>query len=249
MDLQFGGKRVLVTGGTRGIGRATVLAFAQRGAQVATCYRQDGEAVDSLARELKELGGDHLVIRADVSQPEDVESLLAECESKFGGIDALVHNAGVISHIPFAKLPLAEWRRIIDTNLTGAFLVSQGILKIMPDGGSIVLIGSRVATIGLPTGAHYTSSKAGLVGLARTMTKELGARGIRVNVVAPGVIETEEAAKLTPEQAEAKRARYRQLTALGRCGEPAEVADVICYLSSDQASYITGETVNVDGGI
>jgi 3-oxoacyl-[acyl-carrier protein] reductase len=243
------GKNVLVTGGSRGIGRAIVLGLARAGANVITCYRTDGEAVDSLARELKETPGEHRLVRADVSDPEQVAQLLDEAKAAYGRLDGVVNNAGVISHIPFAKLPLDEWHRVLNTHLTGTFLVVQGALPLMSAGGSIVMIGSRVATVGLPMRAHYTAAKAGLVGLARSLSKELGKDGIRVNVIEPGVIETEEASKLTPEQYEALQARYRALTAIGRLGAPDEVADVALFLVSDMSRYVTGASIAVDGGI
>lgn len=245
MTIEVAQKNALVTGGTRGIGRAIVLALADAGANVVACYREDIEAADALATELKETAGEHHVCQADVSQPDDVDRLAARCRDWLGTIDIVVNSAGTISHVPFADLPLAEWHRVIDTNLTGTALVIQKILPLMPDGGSIINVGSRVATVGIPLRAHYTAAKAGVAGLTRSLCKELGPRGIRVNVVAPGVIATEEAARLALDQ----QARYRALTALGRLGEPAEVADVVLFLASDLSRYVTGETVSVDGGI
>ncbi|MBB4895193.1 3-oxoacyl-[acyl-carrier protein] reductase [Streptomyces olivoverticillatus] len=249
MDLSLDGQHVLVTGGTRGIGRAVVLALAEAGADVVTCHRQDGEAAESLARELKALPGDHHLVKADVGNPEDVARLVEECRTRFGTLDTIVNNAGVISHIPFAELPLEEWRRIVDANLTAPFLVTQKALPLLSPGASVVNIGSRVATVGLPLRAHYTASKAGVIGLSRSLAKELGPRGIRVNVVAPGVIETEEATKLPPEEYEALQQRYRHMTALGRLGLPAEVASVVVFLASAASVYLTGEIIHVDGGI
>jgi 3-oxoacyl-[acyl-carrier protein] reductase len=245
MTIQITQKNALVTGGTRGIGRAIVLALAGAGANVVACYRQDLEAAETLATELKETAGQHHLCQADVSRPDDVDRLAAQCRDQLGSIDIVVNSAGTISHVPFADLPLEEWRRVIDTNLTGTALVIQKILPLMPAGGSIINLGSRVATVGIPLRAHYTAAKAGVAGLTRSLCKELGPRGIRVNVVAPGVIATEEAASLPPEIL----ARYHALTALGRLGEPAEVAEVVLFLASDLSRYVTGETVNVDGGI
>ncbi len=244
MSGRFDGKRILVTGGTRGLGRAITVGFARAGGSVVACHRQDGEAVESLARELKEIGGDHHVVKADVTVPADVARLVDECKVRLGQLDVVVHNAGAISHVPFADLPLEEWRRIIDTNLTGAFLVAQKALPLLPSGASIVFVGSKVANVGVPLRAHYTAAKAGLVGLTRSLCKELGPRGIRVNVVAPGVVETEEAAKLPPEQYR----RYQSLASLGRLGRPDEIAAAVLFVASDEASFLTGETVNVDGG-
>jgi 3-oxoacyl-[acyl-carrier protein] reductase len=238
------GKRVLVTGGTRGIGLAITRAFVHSGAQVVACHRQDVEAANNLAKELAETGGGHRLVRADVTSTEDVARLVEECRTHLGGLDAVVHNAGAISHVPFDKLTLDEWRRIIDTNLTGAFVVAQSCLPLLGEGSSIVLIGSKVASVGVPLRSHYTASKAGLVGLCRSMCKELGPRGIRVNVVAPGVIETEEAATLPPERYQ----MYQNMTSLKRLGDVAEVAEVVVFVASPAAAYLTGETINVDGG-
>ncbi|AGL16615.1 SDR family NAD(P)-dependent oxidoreductase [Actinoplanes sp. N902-109] len=249
MDFGLHGKRVLVTGGTRGIGRGIVLTLARAGAAVLTCHRQGGERAETLERELKEIGGDHHLVRADVSRPEEVTALLAECSSRFGGLDGVVNNAGVISHVPYAELPLAEWQRVLDTNVTATFQVIQGALPLLGEGASIVNIGSKVAEVGIPLRAHYTAAKAAVAGLTRSLAKELGPRGIRVNVVAPGVIETEAMAELPAEQREQLTARYRQKTALGRLGRPAEVGGVVGFLLGDQSSYITGATVHVDGGI
>jgi 3-oxoacyl-[acyl-carrier protein] reductase len=184
------------------------------------------------------------VLRADVAAPEAVAGLAAECATRFGRLDAVVHNAGAISHIPFAELPLAEWRRVLDTNLTAAYLVTQACLPLLSESSSIVFIGSKVATVGVPLRAHYTAAKAGLVGLTRSLCKELGPRGIRVNVVAPGVIETEEAADLAPEI----RRRYESIASLGRLGEPTEVAAAVLFAASAEAGYLNGEVINVDGG-
>jgi 3-oxoacyl-[acyl-carrier protein] reductase len=243
MAQDLGSKRALVTGGTRGIGRGVVLALAGAGADVVTCYRSDGEDAESLARELKGTGGNHHVVRADVARPEDVDQLVETCRERLGRIDILVNNAGVISHIPFAELPLEEWERVVDTNLTAAYEVIRRSLPLLGPGASIVNMGSRVATVGIAMRAHYTAAKAGLHGLTLTLAKELGPRGIRVNMVAPGPVAT--GAELPPEV----RRRYEQLIPLGRLGRPDEIAGVVLFLASDLASFVNGATVNVDGGI
>jgi 3-oxoacyl-[acyl-carrier protein] reductase len=243
MHIRLEGRKALVTGGTRGIGRELTLALARAGADVLACYRQHGEHVDELARELKEIPGDHHLVRADVSDEDEVDALIDECRTRFGRLDIVVNNAGVISHVPFDKLGAAEWRRVIDTNLTGTYLVTHAALPLLDTGSSIVIIGSKVATVGIPLRTHYTAAKAGLSGLTRSLCKELGPRGIRVNMVAPGVIGTE--ADLPPEVV----ARYEGMTALRRLGTPGDIAAVVCFLGSDLSGYITGETINVDGGI
>lgn len=244
MPGQFDGKGILVTGGTRGIGRAIVTAFAKAGGNVITCYREASDAADSLLIELKETGGEHHAVKADVTSPDAVGHLVAECERRYGGLDAVVHNAGTISHVPFADMSLAEWHRVIDTNLTGAFLVAQACLPLLSPGSAIVFVGSKAAAVGVPLRTHYTAAKAGIVGLTRSLCKELGPRGIRVNVVAPGVIETEEAAHLTPEV----RRRYESIASLGRLGDVAEVAAAVLFSASPDAGFMSGQVINVDGG-
>ncbi|MGC5020996.1 SDR family NAD(P)-dependent oxidoreductase [Micromonospora sp. DT47] len=241
--MHVAGKKVLVTGGSRGIGRAIALGLARAGADVITCYRTESEAVASLVAELKEIPGDHQVIRADVTNADDVAALIDECRLRFTRLDAIVNNAGVISHIPFAQLEIDEWRRVVDSNLTAAARIVQAALPLLGEGSSVVNVGSRVAAVGIPLRAHYTAAKSGLVGLSRSLAKELGPRGIRINVVAPGPIQTE--AETPPAVLE----RYKTMIPLGRLGRTDEIASVVQFLVSDQASFINGETINVDGGI
>jgi 3-oxoacyl-[acyl-carrier protein] reductase len=237
------GKRALVTGGTRGIGRAVVLALAHAGADVLTCYRHDGDAVESLARALKETGGDHHVVRADVADPDEVEQLVAGCRERLGRIDVLVNNAGAISHVPFADLPPAEWQRVLDTDLTAVYEVIRLSLPLLSRDASIITVGSRVATVGVPLRAHYTAAKAALIGLTRSLGKELGPRGIRVNLVAPGPVDT--GGDVAPEV----RLRYERMIPLGRLGRPEEIAAAVLFLAGAGASFVTGTTLDVDGGI
>ncbi|UUN27409.1 SDR family NAD(P)-dependent oxidoreductase [Streptomyces sp. FIT100] len=249
MELALYGKKVLVTGGTRGIGRGIVLAAARAGADVLTCHRQDGEAVESLLQALKETDGDHHVIRADLGGTAEVDRLVGEAKDRFGRLDGVVNNAGVISHIPFGELPAEEWSRVLDTNLTAAYRVIHQALPLLGEGSSVINIGSRGAAAGIPLRAHYTAAKAAMIGLTRSLAKELGPRGIRVNVVAPGVIETEAFDAMPAERAAGLRATYAQKTALARLGTVEELAGPVLFLLSDLSAYVTGETVNVDGGI
>jgi 3-oxoacyl-[acyl-carrier protein] reductase len=249
MDLQLSGKKALVTGGTRGIGRGIVLALARQGVDVVTCYRQEGEAVQSLQRELKEIGGQHHVLRADLAQPEEVAALVDDCRDRFGRLDLVVNNAGAISHVPYAELSLAEWQRVLAVNLTAVHLVIQHALPLLPDGASVVTIGSKSVEAGIPLRAHYTATKAAVAGLNRSLAKEFGGRGIRFNVLALGVIATEATAALPEEQRSMLVSRYSAKTALGRLGNPDEVAGAILWLASDLSRYVTGATVAVDGGI
>jgi 3-oxoacyl-[acyl-carrier protein] reductase len=245
MDLGLAGKKALVTGGSRGIGRAIVLALARNGASVAACYQRSSEAVESLAAELKAIGGDSYTVQADVSDEASVTALVGGVRERFSRIDTLVNNAGVVSHRTLADLDLAEWRRIIDTNLTSMYLVTRAVVPAMPQGGSIINLTSAVAEKGMVGRTHYTSSKTGVIGFTRSLCKEMGPKGIRANAVAPGIIETDQAAGLTPEG----RARYASLAALGRLGKSEDIASVVLFFASDLSQFVSGVTMNVDGGI
>jgi 3-oxoacyl-[acyl-carrier protein] reductase len=244
VDLELTGKHALVTGGSRGIGRGIVLALALQGVQVAACYQRESDAVQSLSAELDALGNGSFVIQGDVSSESDVERFVGEVAAAFGTIDILVNNAGVVSHA-MLDMELDEWRRVIDTNLTGMFLVTRAVAPLMPDGGSIINLTSAAAMIGMVARTHYTSSKAGVMGFTRSLCKELGPRQIRANAIAPGIIDTDQASGLSPEQ----RARYAGFAALGRLGSSEEVADAALFFASDISRFVSGVVLNVDGGI
>src|SRR5262249_24990333 len=154
----------------------------EAGADVIACYLTDSEAAAQLGEELAKLGGDHAVVQADISDPQGATRLAGDCRDRMGSLDVVVHNAGAISHIPIGELSVPEWRRFIDTTLPGAFLVIQALWPLLKAGASIVSIGSRAAAAGIPVRAHYTAAKAGLAGLTRSLCKELGPKGIRVNL-------------------------------------------------------------------
>ncbi|GAA1262217.1 SDR family NAD(P)-dependent oxidoreductase [Kitasatospora nipponensis] len=249
MNLDLQGKKALVTGGSRGVGRGIVLALAKAGVDVVTCYQQESDYVTSLQAELKEIGGNHLVLRADLTDEAQVAGLLARVTEFHGRLDLLVNNAGAISHIPYAKLELAEFQRVFTTNVTAAHLVIQHALPLLDANSSVVSIGSKAVDAGIPLRSHYTATKAALTGLSRSLAKEFGAQGIRFNVVALGVVETENLYKLPEDQQKLMIERYSAKTALGRLGTPDEVAGAILWLASDLSRYVTGSTVSVDGGI
>lgn len=245
MDLNLAKKRALVTGGSRGIGRGIALALAQQGVLVAACYQQESESVSSLAVELTRYNPRNFVVQADVSDQESVALLAETVRQRFDSLDILVNNAGIISHIPLANMEFEQWQQVIAINLTSLYLVTHATQSLLVDGSSIINIGSAVASVGIPARTHYTASKAGVVGFSRSLCKELGARSIRVNVIAPGVIDTHQAAGLSPEQ----RVRYANMAALGRLGQPDDIANVVLFLASDLSHFVSGTTINVDGGI
>jgi 3-oxoacyl-[acyl-carrier protein] reductase len=245
MNQELAGKRVLVTGGTKGIGRAIVLAFARVGAHVVTCYHADEAAATALTGELAGTGGKHRVIQADLTDPEQVKLLTDAADDCLGGLDVLVNNLGVDGAVSFEDLTLAEWQRVIEHNLTSLYLVTHAAYPMVSDGGSIINVSSSVALRGRARGVHYTASKAGVIGFTRALAKEAGSRGIRVNTIAPGLTETEPGAGL-PEDAVR---RIVGMTALGRICQPDDVAAAVLYLADDTSAYITGATLNVDGGV
>ncbi|MFB9364635.1 SDR family NAD(P)-dependent oxidoreductase [Kitasatospora sp. NPDC001664] len=244
---QLSGRRFLVTGGTRGIGRGIVLAAARAGADVVTCHRRRDEAVGSLERELAATPGKHRVLRADASDERDVERLLDECDAGLGGLDVVVNNAGAFRPVPYRDLDPAEWAATVQGNLTATHLVTRRALPLLGPGSSIVNLGSTVTGIGMAGGAHYTAVKAGLVGLTRSLARELGPQGIRVNTVSPGRIATEALDELPAEEAERQRRLFASFTALGRLGTVEDIARLVLFLGSEHASYITGQDIHADG--
>ena len=238
-------RHIVVTGGTRGIGRATVHAFARQDMSVSTCYAHPGEASELLEKELAQLGAAYFVSQTDVSDETQVKQFIVDAHARFGPIDALVNNAGVVSHRTLPDLEPAEWHRVLDINLTSMYLVSQAALPLLAPNASIINVTSAVAMRGMAARVHYTAAKSGVLGLTRSLCKELGPLGIRVNAVAPGLVDTDQMSGVPAEAAQ----RYTKMIALGRFAQPDEVADVIAFLAGDQARYVTGATIHVDGGI
>jgi 3-oxoacyl-[acyl-carrier protein] reductase len=245
MDLDLTGKRALVTGGSRGIGRAIVLALASHGASVAAGHTRESDDIGSLRSELEKFDNDSHTVQADVSDESSAVAMVEQTAERFGGLDVVVNNAGVVSHKMLADLDMDEWRRVIDTNLTSMFVVCQHAVAAMTSGGSIINITSAVGLKGMQARTHYTASKAGVVGFTRSLAKEIGPKGMRANAVAPGIIETDQVGGLTDEG----RARYQAMIGLGRLGQPDEIAGPVLFLASDLASYVNGETLTVDGCI
>jgi 3-oxoacyl-[acyl-carrier protein] reductase len=239
------GRSALVTGGTKGTGRAVVLALARAGASVVTCARHDDDAARGLADELAATGAAHLVLRADACDPADARRLADACSERFGALDALVTVAGAIGRSPLGSLPPQEWRRVMDANVASCFLIIQRALPLLGQGASVVTLGSRAAAAGSAQMAHYTAAKAALAGLTRSLARELGPRGIRANLVAPAIIEKQETAKLLGPALDGLRSQ----AALRRLARPDDIADVVLFLVSEHSRYITGQVLTVDGGI
>ncbi|HEY3133402.1 MAG TPA: 3-oxoacyl-[acyl-carrier-protein] reductase [Gemmatimonadaceae bacterium] len=243
MKIDLSGKNALVTGSTRGIGRAIAEAFAESGARVAVVGR-DQERADEAA---KAIGNGAKGFAADVSDTAAVTKLIDDVEKAFGSIDILVNNAGITRDNIVMRLKDEDWDAVQNANLRGAFAsiraVSRGMMKRR--GGRIINVASIVGLIGNKGQANYAASKAGLIALTKSVAKELGSRNILVNAVAPGFIETEMTAKMTPE---AREALGKQI-ALERLGTVQDVAAMVTFLASDLASYITGQVFVVDGGM
>jgi 3-oxoacyl-[acyl-carrier protein] reductase len=229
------GRSVLVTGGNRGIGRAVAEAFRDSGDDVAITYRS-GEPPEGF-----------LAVRCDVTDPDAVEAAFAEVEQKQGPVEVLVANAGITRDTLLLRMSEQDWSDVLDTNLTGTFRVAKraakGMLRLRR--GRLILISSVVGLLGSAGQVNYAASKAGLVGLARSLARELGSRSITTNVVAPGFVETE----MTEVLPEEKKAEYRAQIPLGRYASVEEVASTVHWLASDGAAYVTGAVIPVDGGL
>ena len=233
--------KVLITGGSRGIGEACVRAFSARGDRVAFFYRANIEAAGSLAAETGALA-----ICADVSDFQRVNTAVEEAIAWLGGVDVLVNNAGIAQFKLFSEITNEDWSRMIGTNLDGAFYVTRAVSRQMvaQHAGRIVNIGSMWGKVGASCEVHYSAAKAGLRGMTMALAKELGPSGITVNCVEPGVIDTDMNAALDDDA----RRELADSTPLCRIGEAREVADAVCFLASDKASFITGQILGVDGG-
>lgn len=247
--MNLSGKVALITGGSRGIGAAIALKLASLGADLVVNYIGEVEeaAVAEVVRKIQTKGVKTLPVAADVTNEAQVKSMVEEVITEWGKVDILVNNAGITRDALALRMKPADWNSVIQVNLTGAFYCTQAVLKPMMKArsGSIVNIASIVGLRGNAGQANYAASKAGLIALTKSLAKEVGARGIRVNAVAPGFIET----PMTKQLSEEVRERAREMIPLGRFGQPAEVAAVVAFLASDEASYINGAVVSVDGGL
>ena len=239
-------KVALVTGASRGIGRGIALEMAREGADVVVnCTRSEQEA-KAVGRSIEALGRRVVVVKADVSRAGEVEMMRKQVLKEFGGVDILVNNAGVHHHLKSWEIDDAEWRRVLSVNLDGVFLCSKAFSHEMraKKWGRIINISSIIAFTGTDHEAHYGASKAAVVGLTKSLALELAGYEITVNAIAPGWIKTDMTSGMIPEE----NKRALQLIPLGRMGQPEDIAHVAVFLASEKASFITGQTIHVNGG-
>ncbi|MBF2017328.1 MAG: 3-oxoacyl-[acyl-carrier-protein] reductase [Richelia sp. RM2_1_2] len=235
----------VVTGASRGIGRAIAQELATFGANVVVNYANSSQAAEELVSEITSAGGSAIALQADVSQAEEVDSLINTVLEKFNRIDILVNNAGITRDTLLLRMKPEDWQAVINLNLTGVFLCTRAVSKTMlkKRSGRIINIASVAGQMGNPGQANYSAAKAGVIGLTKTLAKEFSSRGITVNAVSPGFIETDMTSGLQSEE-------ILKMIPLGRYGKPEEVAGMVRFLAADSAAaYITGQVFNVDGGM
>lgn len=245
--IDLSGKSAIVTGGSRGIGRAIVLALARQGADIAFSYKGNADAAGEVARAVEALGRQALAHRGDVSDPDAAEGLIAATLGAYGRIDILVNNAGITRDDLVMRMSAEAWREVIDTNLSGAFYTIKAAMRPMlkARSGRIINVSSVSGQAGNAGQANYSAAKAGLIGLTKAVAREVASRGITCNAVAPGFVLTE----LTATLPENIQEGIRTATPLGRFGTPEEIADAVAFIASDEAGYITGQVLGVDGGL
>ncbi len=241
------GKVAVITGGNSGIGLATAKKFAEHGAKVVISGR-DPKTLEKAAREI---GGDTLAIRADVADVAELDSLFDQVKARFGGIDVLFVNAGIARFAPLPEVTEADFEAVLDVNLKGAYFTIQKALPLLKDGASVILNTTAAHTLGLPGASVYSASKAALRSLARTLSAELVERGIRVNGVAPGPIDTPIMGRLglSPEAVKEMAQGLLSRVPAKRFGRPEDIAEAVLFLASPDSAYVVGAELNVDGGM
>ncbi|MEM9946045.1 MAG: 3-oxoacyl-[acyl-carrier-protein] reductase [Cyanobacteria bacterium P01_D01_bin.36] len=240
------GKVAIITGSSRGIGKATAVALAKQGGKVVVNYANSSGAADAVVAEIEGMGGDAIALQADVSKEDQVDAMVKATMEKFGRIDVLVNNAGITRDTLLLRMKPEAWQAVIDLNLTGVFLCTRAVSKIMlkQRSGRIINISSVAGLMGNPGQANYSAAKAGVIGFTKTIAKELAPRGVTANAVAPGFIATDMTDDLKNTE------EILKFIPLARYGQPEEVAGLIRFLAADPAAaYITGQVMNVDGGM
>ena len=240
-------KSILITGSSRGIGRACAKAYAKAGYHVFLNCVHQVERLEELAHEILSDGGSCTTVPGDVSNPDEVRKIFQVIEKECGGVDILINNAGITNDSTLKKMTVEQWQNVIDVNLSGTFYCCKAVLNYMLEAGygRIVNASSVVGLYGNFGQTNYVATKAGLIGMTKTMARELGRKGITVNAVAPGFIETEMVAKMPENVLDGMRAKVP----VGRLGRPEEIAAAYLYLASDEAAYVNGAVLSVDGGM
>ncbi|MCX7749779.1 MAG: 3-oxoacyl-[acyl-carrier-protein] reductase [Clostridia bacterium] len=245
--MQLKGKTAVITGSARGLGKSIALKLAQMGANIVLNDIPSSDAIDQTAEEFKAAGFPVTVTKGDVRNEEDVKLMVKTAVDTFGSLDILVNNAGITIDKPMLMMPIEDWDAVLDINLKGAFLCTKIAAKAMikKKSGKIVNIASVAGRYGNAGQANYSASKAGLIGLTKTTAKELAPRGITCNAVTPGLIRS----KMTDKLPDDVRDNYLKNIPLGRFGTPEDVANVVAFLASDDSNYVTGQVIDIDGGL
>lgn len=246
-SMRLEGTSAIVTGGTRGIGYAIVMRLAREGADVAFTYVSSEERANQVAEEIRALGRKALAIKANAASAEDAQKVVDQTTAAFGKIDILVNNAGVTRDTLLMRMSEQDWDLVLDTNLKGVFLLTKAAIRPMMSArkGRIISISSVVGIVGNPGQANYCASKAGVIGFTKSVAKEVASRGITANVIAPGYIGTDMTDKLN----DAQRQAIMDFVPLKKIGTSDDVASAVVFLASDDAGYVTGHVLNVDGGM